>query len=61
MLTTQFETLAGYSLGIWNGDFSADVLRFRGREALSEPFRWVIEFTSPQANLRPEQALMKYA
>ncbi|OAT17626.1 VgrG family protein [Buttiauxella noackiae ATCC 51607] len=61
MLTTQFETLVGYSLGIWNGDFSADVLRFRGREALSEPFRWVIEFTSPQANIRPEQALMKFA
>ncbi len=38
-----------------------DVLRFRGREALSEPFRWKIEFTTPQANIAPEQALMKYA
>ncbi|WP_425311240.1 type VI secretion system Vgr family protein [Klebsiella pneumoniae] len=38
-----------------------DVLRFRGREALSEPFRWDIEFTSPQADILPEQVLMKYA
>ncbi|WP_064555268.1 type VI secretion system Vgr family protein [Buttiauxella noackiae] len=60
-LATQVKTLSGYSLEIWGGTFPADVLRFRGREALSEPFRWVIEFTSPQANLRPEQALMKYA
>ncbi|MCA1921122.1 hypothetical protein, partial [Buttiauxella noackiae] len=60
-MATQVKTLSGYSLEIWGGTFPADVLRFRGREALSEPFRWVIEFTSPQANLRPEQALMKYA
>ena len=38
-----------------------DVLRFRGREALSEPFSWDIEFTSLQANIPPEQVLMKYA
>ncbi|WP_241284744.1 contractile injection system protein, VgrG/Pvc8 family, partial [Enterobacter hormaechei] len=29
--------------------------------ALSEPFRWDIEFTSGQANIPPEQVLMKYA
>lgn len=38
-----------------------DILRFRGSEALSEPFRWDIEFTSPQADIPPEQVLMKYA
>ncbi|PAO04174.1 type IV secretion protein Rhs, partial [Enterobacter roggenkampii] len=32
-----------------------------GREALSEPFRWDIEFTCLQANIPPEQVLMKYA
>ncbi|WP_053529913.1 type VI secretion system Vgr family protein, partial [Salmonella enterica] len=32
-----------------------------GREALSEPFRWDIEFTSLHANIPPEQVLMKYA
>ncbi|EFI4238226.1 type VI secretion system tip protein VgrG, partial [Escherichia coli] len=38
-----------------------DVLRFRGREALSEPFRWDIGFTSRNANIPPEEVLMKYA
>ena len=38
-----------------------DVLRFRGREALSEPFKWDIEFTTNQSNLVPEDVLMKYA
>lgn len=38
-----------------------DVLRFQGREALSEPFIWDIEFTTPQSNTPPEQVLMKYA
>ncbi|MCZ6029276.1 contractile injection system protein, VgrG/Pvc8 family, partial [Escherichia coli] len=39
----------------------SDVLRFRGREALSEPFRWDIGFTSRNANIPPEEVLMKYA
>ncbi|WP_044868271.1 type VI secretion system Vgr family protein, partial [Enterobacter ludwigii] len=30
-------------------------------EALSEPFKWDIEFTTQQANIPPEQVLMKYA
>jgi len=38
-----------------------DVLRFRGREALSEPFRWGIDFTTPPDNIVPEDVLMKYA
>ncbi|ELY6276190.1 type VI secretion system tip protein VgrG [Cronobacter muytjensii] len=50
-----------YFLDINDSTVTADVLRFRGREALSEPFSWDIEFTSPQANISPEQVLMKYA
>jgi Rhs element Vgr protein len=60
-LTTRIESLSGYSLDILNADFPADVLRFRGREALSEPFSWKIEFTSPPGSVRPEQVLMKFA
>ena len=50
-----------YFLDIFDSTVKPDVLRFRGREALSEPFSWNIEFTSPQANIPPEQVLMKYA
>ncbi|EGT4489328.1 type VI secretion system tip protein VgrG [Cronobacter malonaticus] len=53
--------LSRYVLTIHNSDITPDVLRFRGREALSEPFCWNIEFTTPQADIRPEQSLMKYA
>ncbi len=60
-MNTRAGSPSGYALDICNGDFPAEVLRFRGREALSKPFRWAIEFTSPQGNLRPEQALMKFA
>ncbi|EOC0554866.1 type VI secretion system tip protein VgrG [Cronobacter sakazakii] len=55
------ESLSRYGLVIHNSDITPDVLRFRGREALSEPFFWNIEFTTPQAGLLPEQMLMKYA
>ncbi|ELY4328783.1 type VI secretion system tip protein VgrG [Cronobacter sakazakii] len=55
------ESLSRYGLVIHNSDITPDVLRFRGREALSEPFFWNIEFTTPQAGLLPEQVLMKYA
>ncbi|URN97484.1 type VI secretion system tip protein VgrG [Leclercia adecarboxylata] len=50
-----------YSLDINDSTVRPDVLRFYGREALSEPFSWDIEFTSLQANIPPEQVLMKYA
>ncbi len=56
-----FDGQTRYFLDIFDSTVTADVLRFRGREALSEPFRWDIEFTSPQANISPEQVLMKYA
>ena len=56
-----FDGQTRYFLDINDSSVKPDVLRFRGREALSEPFRWDIEFTSPQANIPPEQVLMKYA
>lgn len=56
-----FDGQTRYFLDINDSSVKPDVLRFRGREALSEPFRWDIEFTSPEANIPPEQVLMKYA
>ncbi|KEY59828.1 type VI secretion system Vgr family protein [Serratia sp. DD3] len=50
-----------YVLDIHDASVMPDVLRFRGREALSEPFYWDIEFTTPQANIAPDVLLMKYA
>ncbi|MES0299305.1 type VI secretion system Vgr family protein [Citrobacter sedlakii] len=56
-----FDGQTRYFLDINDSTVKPDVLRFRGREALSEPFIWDIEFTTPQANIPPEQVLMKYA
>ncbi|HBL4690706.1 type VI secretion system tip protein VgrG [Citrobacter sedlakii] len=56
-----FDGQTRYVLDINDSTVKPDVLRFRGREALSEPFRWDIEFTSLHANISPEQVLMKYA
>lgn len=56
-----FDGQTRYFLDINDSSVKPDVLRFYGREALSEPFRWDIEFTTLQANIPPEQVLMKYA
>ncbi|MCK6929527.1 type VI secretion system tip protein VgrG [Enterobacter roggenkampii] len=56
-----FDGQTRYFLDINDSPVKPDVLRFRGREALSEPFRWDIEFTCLQANIPPELVLMKYA
>nr|WP_313670921.1 type VI secretion system tip protein VgrG [Enterobacter mori] len=56
-----FDGQTRYTLEINDSPVTPDVLRFQGREALSEPFRWEIDFTTPQANITPEQVLMKYA
>ena len=56
-----FDGQSRYVLEINNSPLRPDVLRFRGREALSEPFSWDIEFTTLQANIPPEQVLMTYA
>lgn len=50
-----------YTLEINDSPVIPDVLCFRGAEALSNPFSWCIEFTTPQSNILPEQVLMKYA
>ncbi|WP_028131671.1 type VI secretion system Vgr family protein [Escherichia coli] len=56
-----FDGQPRYFLEINGSAVKPDVLRFRGREALSEPFRWDIGFTSRNANIPPEEVLMKYA
>ncbi len=56
-----FDGQTRYFLDINDSTVKPDVLRFYGREALSEPFRWDIEFTMLQANIPPEEVLMKYA
>jgi len=56
-----FDGLPRYLLEINDSPIKPDVLKFTGREALSEPFRWEIDFTTPQGYIAPEQVLMKYA
>ncbi len=56
-----FDGQTRYFLDIIDSSVKPDVLCFYGREALSEPFCWDIEFTTLQANIPPEQVLMKYA
>lgn len=56
-----FNRQSRYVLDINNSTVTPDVLHLRGREALSRPFSWDIEFTTEQANIAPEQVLMKYA
>ncbi|MDT3610068.1 type VI secretion system Vgr family protein [Cronobacter sakazakii] len=53
-------SLSRYHLDINGCPVKPDVLIFRGREALSEPFSWRIEFTTPHTVQR-EDILMKYA
>lgn len=54
------KSLSLYRLEINASTVIPDVLRFRGREALSQPFSWRIEFTTPQT-VQGEDVLMKYA
>lgn len=56
-----FDGQSRYALDINDSMVKPEVLRLKGREALSVPFSWEIEFTTAQANLAPEQVLMKYA
>ncbi|WP_261644012.1 type VI secretion system Vgr family protein [Erwinia mallotivora] len=50
-----------YRLHINDSRAEPDVLCFRGREALSEPFSWRIEFTTPQDDIDGTDVLKKYA
>ncbi|ELY3999838.1 type VI secretion system tip protein VgrG [Cronobacter dublinensis] len=53
-------SLSRYQLNIYNCTIRPDVLIFKGREALSEPSSWRIEFTTSQ-RIQGEDVLMKYA
>lgn len=48
-----FNRQSRYVLDINNSTVTPDVLHLRGREALSRPFSWDIEFTTEQANITP--------
>ncbi|MGR7482757.1 type VI secretion system Vgr family protein [Klebsiella aerogenes] len=56
-----FDGQTRYSLEINDSILKPDVLNFHGREALNEPFKWRIEFTTPQKGISREDALLKYA
>ncbi|UDJ85224.1 type VI secretion system Vgr family protein [Kosakonia oryzae] len=53
-------SLSRYTLDINDSAVRPDVLRFRGTEALSQPFSWRIEFTTPRV-VPGEDVLLKYA
>ncbi|MDT0178560.1 type VI secretion system tip protein VgrG, partial [Enterobacter sp. BRE11] len=56
-----FDGQARYSLEINDSILKPDVLNVHGREALSTPFEWRIEFTTPQKGIGREDAMLKYA
>ncbi|MBV4412081.1 type VI secretion system tip protein VgrG [Enterobacteriaceae bacterium YMB-R22] len=50
-----------HRLNVQNCDAPLDVLALEGRESLSRPFRWVIEFTSTDHALTAQRMLLKPA
>jgi type VI secretion system secreted protein VgrG len=56
-----FDPSPRFALEITGSPLRPDVLNIKGREALSEPFCWTIEFTALPGDIAPEQVLMKYA
>lgn len=56
-----FDGQTRYTLEINDSPVTPDVLRFRGREALSEPFKWDIEFTTAQSDVSAGEVLLKHA
>ncbi|WP_242664430.1 hypothetical protein [Cronobacter sakazakii] len=54
-----FSVASRYTLEIAHSRVRPDVLNFHGREALSEPYQWRIEFTAPQSDLAPDDVLLK--
>ncbi len=50
-----------YKLKVWKNTAPLDVVAFSGQEGLSQPFRYVIEFTSPEKDIKPAQMLMRDA
>ncbi|MCK7420192.1 type VI secretion system Vgr family protein [Enterobacter asburiae] len=56
-----FDGQTRYRLEINDSILKPDVLNFHGREALNTPFKWRIEFTTPQKGITREDAMLKYA
>jgi len=56
-----FDGQTRYTLEINDSPVKPDVLNFYGREALSAPSRWRIEFTTPESDIAAEDILLKYA
>ncbi|RAX07459.1 type VI secretion system Vgr family protein [Photorhabdus bodei] len=50
-----------YTLNVWKNTAPLDVVAFSGQEALSRPFRYAIEFTSPVKDIEPARMLMRDA
>ncbi|MFU9139051.1 type VI secretion system Vgr family protein [Erwinia tasmaniensis] len=56
-----FDGKKRYTFEINDSRVKPDVLNFHGREALSAPSQWRIEFTTPQSDVTAEEVLLKYA
>jgi len=56
-----FDGQTRYRLEINDSRVKPDVLNLHGREALSAPSEWRIEFTTPQNDVVAEEVLLKYA
>ncbi|MFE4111818.1 type VI secretion system Vgr family protein [Kosakonia sp. YIM B13611] len=56
-----FDGQTRYTLEINDSRVKPDVLNFYGREALSAPAKWRIEFTTSQSDVSAEDVLLKYA
>ncbi|MCW7549294.1 type VI secretion system tip protein VgrG [Photorhabdus sp. APURE] len=50
-----------YKIKVRGNKAPLDVLAFTGQEALSQPFRYAIEFTSAEKGIEPAQMLMQHA
>lgn len=56
-----FDGQTRYRLEINDSILKPEVLNFHGREALNTPFKWRIEFTTPQKGISRQDAMLKYA
>ncbi len=56
-----FDGQTRYTLEINDSRVKPDVLNFHGREALSAPSQWRIEFTTMQGDIAAEDVLLKFA
>lgn len=56
-----FDGQTRYTLEINDSRVKPDVLNFHGREALSQPSKWRIEFTTRHSDVAAEDVLLKYA